>query len=104
MFISWLQGLGRSEIVYKFEIKTMTTLEIKSDLLNRISLLGRNKLNEVKGYLENLEHEDVELIDWLKLSIEQRARINESIKQLDFGKSTPHETVIKELRKKVKNA
>ena len=82
----------------------MTTLEIKSELLNRISLLGRNKLNEVKGYLENLEHEDVELIDWLKLSIEQRARINESIKQLDSGKSIPHETVIKELRRKVKHA
>ena len=69
--MSRLRGLGRSEIVYIFEIKTMTTLEIKSELLNRISLLGRNKLNEVKGYLENLEHEDVELIDWLKLSIEQ---------------------------------
>jgi predicted transcriptional regulator len=82
----------------------MTTLEIKSDLQKRINSLGRNKLNEVKGYLENLEQEDVELIDWLNLSIEHRNRMNESIAQLDAGRFTPHDKVMKELRKIVKNA
>jgi len=82
----------------------MTTLEIKSDLQKRINSLGRNKLNEVKGYLENLEQEDVELIDWLNLSTDQRNRMNESITQLDAGKFTPHEQVMKELRKIIENA
>lgn len=82
----------------------MTTLEIKSDLLKRINSLKRNKLNEVKGYLENLEHNDVELIDWLNLYNEQQSRMNSSIAQLDAGKFTSHEKVMKDLRKMVKNA
>jgi len=82
----------------------MTTLEIKSDLLKRINSLGRNKLNEIKGYIDNLEHEDVELIDWLNLSVQQRNRIDESISQLDAGQFTSHDKVIKDLRKLVKNA
>ena len=92
-------------IVLIFEIKkTMTTLEIKSDILKRINSLGKNKLNEVKGYLENLEHKDVELIDWINLSKVQQNTINESIVQLNNGKVTTHENVIKELKKIVKNA
>ena len=82
----------------------MTTLEIKSDILKRINSLGKNKLNEVKGYLENLEHKDVELIDWINLSKVQQNTINESIVQLNNGKVTTHENVIKELKKIVKNA
>ena len=82
----------------------MTTLEIKSDLLKRINSLRRNKLNEVKGYLENLEHEDVELKDWLSLSEEHKNRIKESIAQLNSGEFTPHDKVMMGLRKKIRHA
>lgn len=82
----------------------MTTIEIKNELQQRIDSLGRKKLNEVKGYLQNLEQEDIELIDWLNLSEHHRNRINESLTQLKTGKFTPHEKVIKELRKMVLNA
>lgn len=81
----------------------MTTLEIKSDLINRINALGKNKLFEIQAYLENLENEDVELLEWIKLSSYQKSRIEDSISQLNDGKYSSHEDVINLLRQKVKN-
>lgn len=82
----------------------MTTLEIKADIFKSIDSLSRNKLYEIKGYLENLQQKEVELEDWANLSQEQKNRLKESIAQLDSGKFISHKNVMKELRDKVNNA
>lgn len=82
----------------------MTTLEIKADIFKSIDSLSRNKLYEIKGYLENLQQKEVELEDWANLSEEQKNRLKESIAQLDSGNFISHQNVMKELRDKVKNA
>lgn len=81
----------------------MTTLEIKADIFKRIDTLGRTKLFEIKGYLENLQQNEKELKDWLELSEDQKTRLKESIVKLDSDKSTVHQSVIKELRNKLNN-
>ena len=68
----------------------MTTIELKSDLFNKINALGRNKLVEIKGYIENLEQEEIELLDWIQLSENQKIRLKDSIAQLDEGKFSTH--------------
>ncbi len=92
-------------ILLIFEKKeAMTTLEIKADIFKSIDSLNRNKLYEIKGYLENLKQKKVELEDWANLSQDQKNRLKESIAQLDSGNFINHKNVMKELRDKVNNA
>jgi len=79
----------------------MKTAEIKSDIVQKISKLSRSKLFQIKGYIENCEHEDVELEDWKALTPQQKERLNESLSQLNSGQSVAHSKVMKELKRSV---
>ena len=82
----------------------MKTVEIRSDIINRISKLSKSQLYRLQGYIENCEHEEIELEDWKALTPEQKIRMNESISQLASGKVVAHVTVMTNLKKKVGNA
>ena len=82
----------------------MKTVEIRSDIINRISKLSKSQLYRLQGYIENCEHEEIELEDWKALTPEQKIRMNESISQLASGKVVAHFTVKKKKKKKVGNA
>ena len=81
----------------------MKTVEIRSDIVSRISKLNKVQLFKLRGYIENCEQEEIELEDWKALTQDQKARINESISQLNTGHVVAHSNVMAELKKKVRN-
>ncbi len=64
-------------------------------------ILKKDKLNQLQGYLNNVENESNGFQDWIKLSDYEKQRIIESLNQLYKGMSLPHELLVKERNKKI---
>jgi hypothetical protein len=82
----------------------MTTLEIKSDLINKINTLSKSKLSMLHGLVLNIEANNLALEDWDALSDELKLSIDESISQIKNGNFHTHANVMSDLRNRIKNA
>ena len=73
----------------------MSTVELKNKLKERIDELNEDYLLEELLSIIDLETSKTEVF---KIPEEHREGLERSLKQMDEGKSTSHQNVIKELR------
>jgi len=76
----------------------MSTKEIKQSLIDKIDTLKGRQLQDVYGMVMNYVNENT--VSWESLSKNEKAAINEGVRQLDAGKGIPHEKVMARIRKR----
>jgi hypothetical protein len=78
----------------------MTVSDLKLRLFRQIDALGKDKLEEIYGVLNNYINGQKDLSEWEKLSDNQRHGIFEAIDEIEDGKGIPNTVVLDKFRKK----
>ena len=73
---------------------------IDTKIINYLSVLNNNEKKAVLSVVETFAKESKPKDFWDELSKEQQTLIDKAIKEADEGKLTPHQVVMKKLRKK----
>lgn len=77
---------------------TMSTTEIKRQIIKKLGSLSRQNLREIHFMVAN--YIDNKNILWLNLNDAEKYAIEEGLRQLDAGEGIPHEKVMGRIRKK----
>lgn len=73
---------------------------IDTKIIHYLSVLNNNEKKAVLSVVETFAKESKPKDFWDELSKEQQTIIDKAIKEADEGKLTPHQVVMKKLRKK----
>ena len=78
----------------------MTVAELKLKIFRQVDSLEKSRLEEFYGVMLNYINSQKDLDDWTKLTTEQQQGIIDAIEEIDAGKGIPHETVMRNIRRK----
>ena len=76
--------------------------ELRKEVKHYIDNADERMLKAIYAMLETDQHEDIDEIGddwWDKISDGERAAVEEGLKQIEEGKTIPHEEVMKKYRK-----
>ena len=82
----------------------MTVSELKLRLFRQIDTLDKTKLEGVYGVLTNYINGQKDILEWDKLSDNQRQGILNAIEEIESGKGIPNKVVLDKSRKKYPHA
>ena len=82
----------------------MTVSELKLRLFRQIDTLDKTKLEGVYGVLTNYINGQKDILEWDKLSDNQRQGILNAIEEIESGKGIPNKVVLYKSRKKYPHA
>ena len=82
----------------------MTVAELKLKIFRQVDSLEKSRLEELYGVFTNYINGQQDISEWGKLSKEQQQGIFDALEEIESGKGIPHETVMKNARKRFANS
>lgn len=82
----------------------MTVSDLKLKIFRKIDNLGKERLQELYGQIENFINSKKNIDDWENLHEQQKQGILDALKEIASGKGIPHSQVMSKIRNKYPDA